>query len=386
VEILAHYLSALACLSRSPLPYPPTILSPSPQAVSGSLAIPGPSSNQSNYVGTGEGLLAYLYTGMSLRISHFLLIIWSAGGWGSIALSSLMAHTLPRTFILPLDGEAEKDDHARRKRRRYLTLLSSRSQLTRNSIYGHTTGALGPHHRAMTKSEQLTVHVEAIWLARWLDLPRHEAVITREVVKRIGVMVAEGREETRRLLAAGFSHSKGVADTAASEASVGLGLGMPVAPSQTVAVRRKESTVGNEAVLRLFERASGIMGVNLLSWESRVTNTSIFSATEMERPPKFGWPELQVEMLKEGIAVAEALPDLPAVIIFCLSALKALHPYLNPTSQGHLAKMFPLVLATVRRRGTKSATVPWWVPGKMVLSVEIARWVEAAFHYLHKAS
>lgn len=387
VEILAHYLSALACVSRAPLPYPPTILSPSPMAASGSLVIPHASATHAVPVGTGEGLLAFLYTGLSLRIAHFLLVIWSAGGWGSIALSSLMSHSLPRSFPLPHDtaAESEKNSHTGRRRRRYLSLLSSRSGLTRHSVFAHTAGALGPHHRAMTKPEQLAVHVEAIWLARWLDLPRHEAGITREVVKRIGVMIVEGREETRRRLASGFSHqTHGAhhsmdADADAAAASVGLGLGMTVGSAHSVAVRRRESTEGNDAVIRLFERACTIMGVNLLPLpepHSASTSTSATSSTEPEvRPPRFGWPELQVEMIKEGIAVAEALPDPMAVIRLCLSALRSLHPYLNATSQGHLAKMYPQALATVRRRGMNFGAVPWWVPGKVVLSVEIARWV-----------
>ena len=172
VEILSHYLSALACLSRAPLPHPPTILSPSPQAVSGSLSIAATSTTNPFDVGTGEGLLAYLHTGLSLRTSHFVLLIWASGGWGSIAQSSLMANSLPRSFPSPLDPEQSRDPTARRKRKRTLTLLSSRSQLARHTVFEHAGHAMSRHHRAMTRTEQLNLHVELTWLARWLDLPR----------------------------------------------------------------------------------------------------------------------------------------------------------------------------------------------------------------------
>jgi hypothetical protein len=69
-----------------------------------------------------------------------------------------------------------------------------------------------PHHRAMTKPEQLALHVEVAWLARWLDLPRKEACVTREVVKRIAVMVVEAREESRR--GPSTSHTKANTPTA----------------------------------------------------------------------------------------------------------------------------------------------------------------------------
>nr|XP_019045803.1 hypothetical protein I302_06194 [Kwoniella bestiolae CBS 10118]OCF24733.1 hypothetical protein I302_06194 [Kwoniella bestiolae CBS 10118] len=385
VEILSHYLSALACLSRSPLPYPPTILSPSPQAVSGSISFPAPSSssNPAN-VGTGEGLLAYLHTSLSLKIAHFLLLIWAAGGWGSIALSSLMTHTLPRNFIPPLI-QANTDPNLRRKRRRHLSLLSSSSGISRQSIFAHAENALQPYHRAMTKTEQVILHNEAIWLSRWLDLPRKESSITRELIKRLAILVVEGREESKR--SSGISKVKTPTSTIsaenksdeASSAAIGLGLGFSV-PNQTVAVRRKESTEGNTGIIGLFERAALIMGIDLLSFgTSSSTSTSPhFPSNGMDddpdgiAKPKFGWPELQVEFIKEGIAISESLPDHQSIIRLCLTALNNLNGYLNPQSQHMLNRMYPQSLATVRRRGIEVGMVPWWIGERVVLSLEIA--------------
>jgi len=380
VEILSHFLSALACLSRAPMPYPPTILSPSPQAVSGSISFAGPAASVPGFIGTGEGLLAYLHTGLALRISHFLLIIWAASGWGSVALSSLLSHTLPRSFPQPLSPEEVRDSTSRRKRKRALGLLGSKSLLSRASIYDHAGSALGPHHRAMTKMEQLAIHVEVAWLARWLDLPRKEACVTREVVRRIGVMVVEAREENRRQNAAGFAKRTSVssAETTSglsANAAVGLGLGIAVpSPSSAVAVRRRESTEGNEGVMALFERALSLMGLDLLDFASSESEP-VSKGDEEETLPlsRFGWPELQVEMVKEGIAVAEALPDHVAVVRFCTTALNVLYRHLNPPSQVHVAKMFPAALSVIKRRGMDTGALPWWVPGKVVLSLEIAR-------------
>jgi len=369
VEILAHFLSALACISRAPIPYPPTILSPSPQAVSGSISFAAPSASNPGAVGTGEGLLAYLHTGLALRISHFLLIIWAAGGWGSIALSALLSHTLPRNFPLPLSSEELSDVDARRKRRRTLGLLGSRSLLTRHSIFDHADSTLGPHHRAMTKAEQLALHVEVVWLARWLDLPRKEACVTREVVKRVAVIVVEAREENRR---AQSSSRRPTVTATPDPASVGLGLGMAV-PNQAVAVRRRESIEGNTGIIALFERALTLMGLDLLDFSNESTLIQRMGDDPSPVSLRFGWPELQVEMMKEGIAVAESLPDNLAVVRFCTTALNSLHRHLNPLSQGHVARMYPIALGVIRRRGMEAGTLPWWVPGKLVLSLELAR-------------
>ncbi|WVR06234.1 hypothetical protein IAU60_003264 [Kwoniella sp. DSM 27419] len=387
VEILSHYLSALACLSRAPLPYPPTILSPSPQAASGSLSFPPPTGAGGSSLGTGEGLLAYLHTSLSLRVSHFVLLIWASSGWGSIALSSLMTHTLPRSFLPPLRGRQVRDAPARRDRQKSLALLSSTSGMTRQSIFAHAELAIAPHHRAMTKPEQLAVHTESVWLARWLDLPRKEAAITREVIKRLAMLVVEGREEARRAGGGSGAVSKRASPTSASAlaeehtsdaaAAVGLGLGLPVsAPSQNVAIRRKESTEGNSGIVALFERACEVLGIDLLSFADD-PSAADHGRLEADRTGKisetrFGWPELQVEMLKEGIAVTEALPDHPSIIRLALSALNGLTAHLRPQSQIMLSKLYPQALATTRRRGMNIGLIPWWIPGKVVLSIEVA--------------
>ncbi|ORX40220.1 transport protein Trs120 or TRAPPC9 TRAPP II complex subunit-domain-containing protein [Kockovaella imperatae] len=365
IEILTHLLSSLACLSRAPLPYPSTILSPSPQAISGSLSFATPSSPNPSIVGTGEGLLAYLHTSLSLRISHFLLIIWASSGWGSIALSSLFSHTIPRSFPPSLSPEESRDASARQRRHRFLLSLHQKSQLDRQAMFAHAEGALQPHHRALTKAEQVALHTEVVWLARWLDLPRKEAFFSRELVKRIGELIVESREESRRRGQAGFSRTKSAIPLNDTNGSTPA--------SQSVAPRQRESTEGNQSVIMLFERAMNSMGLDVLSLSTSDGKRTTLrqTGTEQVKPPRFGWPELQVEMIKEGISVADSLPDQVGVIRLCMTALRELHMYLNPGSQGVLAKMLPNALAVVRRRGMPLENLRWWLPGLTVLSIEL---------------
>ena len=357
-EIQNHFLSALACIARAPLPYPPTILSPSPQAVSGSLSFPGPSTGGSTDSGTGEGLLAYLHVNLTLRLAHFLLITWAAGGWGSIALSCLMGHSLPRSFP-PLPTSPAPLDQ--RKRNKELAILSQRSQIQRHEVYSHVESALAPHHHALTNSERIALLVEAVWMTRWLSLPRKEAGVTRILVKRLALAIVEAREESRK---AARGQNGGLA-TKEAELAVGLGLGMSV-PTR-VAVRRKESTEGNASVIDLLERLLSAVGVDLLSF-----NTDPTPPSRGPQARHYGWPELQVEIMKEVITISESLPDHPTIVKLCLSALHSLYPYLSPTSQGSLAKMFPVSLGVIRRRGIEIGQIPWWVPGKLLLSLEVA--------------
>lgn len=64
--------------------------------------------------------------------------------------------------------------------------------------------------------------------------------------------------------------------------------------------------------------------------------------------------------------------DHAAVIRFCLSALKALHTHLTPSNQSQLVKLYPKALSIIRRRAIDFDGIPWWLPGRIVLSVEIS--------------
>lgn len=294
---MSHYLSALACLTRAPLPFPPTILSPTPQSGDVSISIPGVSAAHPTNIGSGEGLLAYLYATLCLRISHFALFMFAAGGWGSIAVSSLISYSLPRSFPAPVEN---KDDVAAARRRRIvLGQLALSSQLSRSTILGHAEAALAPFRLAMTKAEQLAVHVEVVWLARWLEMERKEARVTREIIKLVSSVVVEGREEHTRWM---------------SRVNSGLGLGVPIGRSDpqvmshSVAFRRKEVTEGNAGVMDLIQRVCAALGVEILPLGvDAVTVPGIQGSNELNEP-RFGWADLQVETLKEAIAVAENLP------------------------------------------------------------------------------
>ena len=267
--------------------------------------------------GTGEGLLAYLHTTLSVRISHFLLLVWASGGWGSLALSALVSHTFPRSFPLPPADDIARDPGTRRRRHKALHQLSMRSGLQRHYVLEHGASALSPHHRALTGPEQLALHVDVVWLTRYLELPRKEASFTREIIKRLSAMLIQSRQ---RLMPSSPQF------TAPSVETVGLGLGLPTT-SSAVAVRRRESTDGNDAVVALMHRVCDILGIDLID-----LNPDPPDYDSLPAKARFGWPEIQVGNLQAFIAVAETLPDPKGVIRLCLSALKGLYPYLNPVS------------------------------------------------------
>lgn len=300
-----------------------------------------------------------------------MLITWAAGGWGSIALSCLVGHTLPRSF--PPLSSSTANPLEQKKRQKELSILSHRAQIPRHEIFEHVESALAPHHQALTKTERIALLVEATWMARWLGLPRKETAVTRILVKRLAMVIVEARDEARRIAgpAQGYGHAGRQAKEA--ETAVGLGLGMPI-PTSRVAVRRKESTEGNGSIIELLERTLHTIGVDTLSF---IDGSSLdpLSKPTARNSRHYGWPELQVEIMKEAIAISETLPDHASIVRFCLSALNGLYPYLSPPSQAGLAKMFPASLGVIKRRGIEIGQIPWWIPGKIVLHLEVARYV-----------
>jgi len=90
-----------------------------------------------------------------------------------------------------------------------------------------------------------------------------------------------------------------------------------------VGSRLNESPSGNESVLKLLKYVCRVLGVDLdtvkivSSFEKSATDqdagksqiTSIYDdGLKYEQYEVYGWPELQVGVVREAVAIAEALP------------------------------------------------------------------------------
>ena len=90
----------------------------------------------------------------------------------------------------------------------------------------------------------------------------------------------------------------------------------------TVGIRENERTEGNESILHIVKHVCRVHGIDLeavkLLDSSMPNRTSQTSQSEVEDEPNeelapslqepFGWPELQIDIIREAIGVAEALP------------------------------------------------------------------------------
>lgn len=115
-----------------------------------------------------------------------------------------------------------------------------------------------------------------------------------------------------------------------------------------------------------------------------------------EGDARYGWPELQVGVVREALAVAEALPgeclmmitpyvrtspttyyiiEHVAVAQFSLSTLRALHEHVTAQEQQHLSASATRAISVSRRRGVFQSMEFWFE--KPLVNLEITPYVNS---------
>ncbi|RDB21392.1 hypothetical protein Hypma_011623 [Hypsizygus marmoreus] len=317
-------------------------------------------------------LLAYLYCCCVLRHSSLLFSVWSAKGWGPLAFTTMLQPG-PTPYLPPTLSSDVSNSWANLER------LSSISGIQRSSIANVLAQAHGPWLLHLGARERIAILEATSSLYACLGYRRKEAYILREVLGCILDLMVCGREED------GLSRMSSVPGTAGLGIQAMNSSGLAVGWSG-VGIRMSESADGNESILKLLKYVCKVLGINLdavklveVDAEPAPTSSDRVSLVSQEEyddevvvasQEPYGWPELQVGVVREAVAVAEALPDFPAVAQFALSALKTLQIVLSPGDQYHLYSTSTRALMTARRRGdTKS--VEYW-SGRPVVSITIA--------------
>lgn len=251
-------------------------------------------------------LLAYLHCSCVLRHSSLLFAIWSAKGWGPLAFTTMLQPGLP-PYLPPTLSIDEND------RGINLDRLSSVSGVSRPSIATVLAQLHGPWLLHMGASERIAVLESMSRLYACLGYRRKEAYVLREVLGCIMDLIVCGREEDgfSRLSTAPFTAGLGIKSLSSASAAEWSGVG----------VRLSEVADGNESILKLLTYICKILGINLdavrlveideegISVSSN--NESVLADIEDSiegNLEAYGWPEIQVGVVREAVAVAEALP------------------------------------------------------------------------------
>jgi hypothetical protein len=273
------------------------------QAINLYLRTPAPDNEQIH------ALLAFLYCGCILRQTSLLFAIWSSKGWGPLAFTTMLRASKP--YVPPTLASHETGNWVDLER------LSAITGISRSSISTILTQIHGPWLLHLGQRERISILESMATFYASLGYQRKEAYILREVLGCLLDLLVCGREED------GYSQPSGIPPTA------GLGIHNLHPASNAnwgaVGVRVSESPAGNESILRLLKYVCKVLGINLdvvglvqdtLKRTSELPpslNDYDEDIVQELREPS-GWPELQVGVIREAVAVAEALPGKPGTL------------------------------------------------------------------------
>ena len=248
-----------------------------------------------------------------MRHSTLLYSVWSSKGWGPLAFTALLqpgpSLFLPATLsnnASPSSSSGARNSYAELER------LTSITGITRAQISASISQAHGPWLGHLNVRERIRTleYIAAMFGA--LGHVRKEAYILREVLGCLLDMVVCGREESgagsARVLSAGVGSRNNSLHVMTTQGTVGI--------------RENERSEGNESILHIMKHVCKVHGIDLEAvklLEPDVPSRSSQSSeqtddlanddshTQTLQEP-FGWPELQMDIIREAIAVAEALP------------------------------------------------------------------------------
>jgi trafficking protein particle complex subunit 9 len=250
-------------------------------------------------------LLAHLYTTSVLRHTAMLLSVWSAKGWGAMAYASMLKPGpnphLPLTLA--------HSDHLANV---HLERLSSATGIKRSQISEILGQCHGPWLLHLGPRDRVNVLGIVAGYYGCLGYKRKEAYVLREILGCIMDLVVCGREQHED--PHGMSTGSGTQNFSMSS-------GIPA----MVGVRENDSADGNESIMRLVKHVCKVHGIDLEA--VKVVDTSVLESPKEDEGSKLntdvvvldeellpmetvGWPELQIGIIREAIAVSEALPGI----------------------------------------------------------------------------
>lgn len=195
-----------------------------------------------------------------------------------------------------------------------LERLSTISGISRTSIANTLAQVHGPWLLHLGPRERIGILEAMSSFYACLGYKRKEAYILREVLGCILDLMVCGREEDGLSRMSSQPGTAGLGIHGLNSSGLGLGLGW-----NGVGVRMSESAEGNESILQLLKYVCKALGINLEAVKLVEGHTHELKSTDVEDyeietlsdvMEPYGWPELQVGVVREAVAVAEALPGL----------------------------------------------------------------------------
>lgn len=255
-----------------------------------------------------------------IRHSTLLFSVWSAKGWGPLALTTMLSPG-PTPHLPPTLAHSDQLTEV------HLERLTSITGIKRCQISEIVSQAHGPWLLHLGPRERIATLEAIAGFYGCFGYKRKEAYVLREVLGCIMDLVVCGREQPEESRVHGSGSGSG------SGRQVGLGIHdlmsplTPSGPTAMVGVRENEIADGNESIMKVVKYICKTHGIDLEAVKVVDTQPGFNPTTEVDEASKrdstlnvsdeeplllepIGWPELQIGIVREAIAVAEALPGM----------------------------------------------------------------------------
>lgn len=310
----------------TPPPDPSTFLSSIPDRLSQAIELyrkmlPPPPSDEEEAPLDPDRAHPLVYAEACLRCARFLLAVWEAEGSIERALERLV---LPPSLFRG-DTTPTSPEQARIAQ---LTSLAPSNTVPRSSIATWVSLAYGPHLASLSLSIHLRVTSEIATLFGRIGYRRKESFVLRELAALCGEAVAGRGIEVFNADPTSFANEPileedesgdiGTAATPPPRTQINPLL-LPGGGGERGAsiVRTTSDPAGNESIIRIAEKVCDAFGIVVVPKAPRRMDKQEKRKSLMQGRPieiqesgqgHFGWPSLQVGVLRDAIGIAEALP------------------------------------------------------------------------------
>ncbi|KAI8098748.1 TRAPP II complex [Halteromyces radiatus] len=132
----------------------------------------------------------------------------------------------------------------------------------------------------------------------------------------------------------------------------------------------KGSEKNNDGILQVLKRICEVYGIGernvldggaLNAMQNQDQGTSAHQARSLyKQNARVGWATLQIDILRQCIAISEALPDYGSMLYYTTVLLKNLYQYIPKDEQIRLASSIQRIVAMGKRSGHVESNVNYW--------------------------
>ncbi|KAG9285352.1 hypothetical protein G9A89_010827 [Geosiphon pyriformis] len=252
-----------------------------------------------------------VYTESCLKLAKMLSSIWIVGQWGDDALK-VIVHGGP-----PSEKNSSKKWG-----------LSQMSGVTRTEISQWAMKGYGAFVEEMTLTEQIYITTTIASIFSTINFRRKHAFFLRQAVLLILPIFAKPQNSSQNLLIDEF----------------------------------------DSGIISCLAKVTDVYGVGD---ESKIDKPDIGPILDDDPLLNFGWPAIQIDVMKDAISLTEALPDISSAIKYTTRLLRRLFLHLPKEEQHRLSISLPRLVSLAKKQGFDMDVKYWGM--NLVRAIEVCR-------------